>query len=249
MIYEIKTILELIPHLDDDCWLFLDLDNTIIESVNEFGSDAWEKSLIQQHLAMGVSEEIAHQRSSLIWSAMQTVSPVRLVQQEIRELFDFIHKKNIPYKFLTARSKAIINTTERQLDFIGIHQSFSEPEDLLFEENKCVVCKGKVIYCSDTSKGSVLQQFFKIKGIIPNKVIFVDDCISHLLNAQSVLESINSFVGLRYGYLDEKMKSYQPDTITEIINQVFLNVEAAELMLKGLLLPLHCDAKKRRSGE
>ena len=149
MIYEIKDILELIPHLNCDACVFIDLDETIIEPIHEFGNHAWEKFLIDQHLAKGHTEEIAIQRSCMFWKALQVISSIQLVQPEIKHLFTILTNKNIFYRIVTARSDDMSEVTERQLRSVLGLPNFP------------------VIHCNGLSKGTVLKSHLQKNNIFP----------------------------------------------------------------------------------
>ncbi len=233
MICEIRAIDEVIAHLDVDAFVFFDLDNTLIESIHPLGSDSWERHLIQQYLEMGFPKEKSFSRASLLWSAIQVVSAVRFVEERIVHLLTLLDQRSIVYEILTARSADLIQTTEKQLKSLGIDWPGAPTEYISMSNNQRAVRKGKIIYCSEHSKGEVLENYFRARSSFPKKVVLIDDRIEHLIRAEEVLGPRCTFIGMRYGFLDQRHEDYEPDAAARLINEVFLNPEANRFLLQA----------------
>lgn len=212
-VIEINTFKEVLEHLEEGAHLFLDVDNTLIQPIHDFGSIPWEADLNKRFLALGLSEEEACRRSCAIWRAIQKVSAAKPVEEETQALLLALKKQGYPLIAITARSSDMIPTTERQLASLEI------PID-------------HIIHCGDTPKVEYLLSHL---GSNKPKVVFVDDSRGHLDLAAEILPGHHiPFVGLRYGYLDHHVKNYAPDPFSHLLHQAFTHPEAVEAILEGL---------------
>jgi len=209
MIIEIHSILEVLPFLDADTHLFLDLDNTLLTSVLEFGSERWEKYLIQHFVQEGISEKEAIERACEIWKAVQAVSPIQLVETEAVKLLS-----HNPVFAITARDVGFRSVTEEQLASLNLQ----------FKD---------VFYCGFTPKGDVLQSYIERHN--PKRIVMVDDYPSHLEYAEKKLTV--PFVGLRYGHLDERKANYKPCEVTKLLGKLVIHPEASQFLRKGIVRP------------
>jgi len=114
---------------------------------------------------------------------------------------------------LTARSKRIISTTINQLKELGVDFSQEKiaQKKINFEKFPYpTFFKGGIIFCSDNNKGKILKEFLKQTNLNPKKIIFVDDKEKCLTRVESALKNKHiKFTGLRYGFLDEKVKEFR----------------------------------------
>lgn len=212
-VIEINTFKEVLEHMEEGAHLFLDVDNTLIQPLHDFGSIPWEANLTKRFLALGLSTEEATRRSCAIWRAIQKVSEAKHVEEETQSLLHALKKQGYPLIAITARSTDMIPTTERQLAALELPMDF-------------------IIHCGDTPKVEYLLSHL---GSNKPKVVFVDDTRGHLDLAAEVLPGHNiPFVGLRYGFLDHHVKNYAPDPFSHLLHQAFTHPEAVEAILEGL---------------
>lgn len=221
---EIHSVKEILPYLDENTDLFLDLDNTILTSVSDFGGDAWERFLINHFVESGMEENVAVERASLFWRAVQTVSEIELVEEEIGPL---IKGLKTPCFVITARSLTFRNVTEEQINSLNLKFSDCKVPFSLGEPD---FVRG-VFYCGDTPKWKVLKWYAdRHPG---RRLVFVDDLRDHVERAAENLEAI---VALRYGYLDKRKENYVPCEATKLLGKVIAHPHASN-HLKMVVLP------------
>lgn len=218
---EIKSIRELLPFVDAKTHVFLDLDNTILTSVSEFGSEGWEQFLVNVFRQNGMNEEDAVEKGSHIWKAVQTVSDIQFVEEETAQVIKGLKR---PLFCITAREFPFRAVTERQLDFLNVR--FSECR-VPFSLNEPEQAKG-VFYCGGTPKWKVLQWY---AAHHPGcKIILVDDLSRHV---EAAAENLESFIGLRYGYLDDRKSKYVPCEATKLMGRLVSHPHASHFLKKG----------------
>ena len=212
-VIEIKLFEEVLEHLEEGTHLFLDVDNTLIQSLHDFGSIPWEETLRERFKALGLSEEESERRSCAIWRAIQKVSEVKVVEEGTLALLHDLQEKGYTLVGLTARSPDMIATTKRQL------ASLKVPVE-------------QVIHCGNVPK---VEKILTHLGSSKPKIILVDDTRYHLdLAAETLPAHSVPFVGLRYGYLDDHVTNYEPDPYSHLLHQAFTHPEAVKALLEGL---------------
>jgi hypothetical protein len=220
-IVEIQSIREVLNFVDEQTHVFLDLDNTILTCVAEFGSDSWEQFLVKLFKQNGMSQEDAQEKGAHLWKAVQTVSDIRFVEEETRWV---IQQLKGPFFAITAREFAFRFVTEKQLEFLGVQ--FSDCQ-VPFTLNEPDHAKG-VFYCANVPKWKVLQWY--VQHHPGCKILLVDDLAHHIEAAAANLES---FVGLRYGYLDKRKASYIPCEVTKLMGRLVSHPHATHFFKKG----------------
>lgn len=225
-ILEIGSIGEVLPHLDEKTHLFLDVDNTLFTSISEFGSEPWERFMIQHFIREGVPEKEAANRASKIWKAVQIVSEIQFVEPMTQKVVQEMQKLNIPIFAITARDPEFQAVTEAQLASLGL--KFSECKSP-FNLEGAHYANG-VFYCSDVPKGKVLKWYSELQP--RSRIVMVDDYRSHLETAVELLDI--PFTGLRYGFLDSRKSNYSPCEATKLLGKVFTHRDASRFLRIGI---------------
>lgn len=213
--FAFRDILPLIHH---DSWIFLDLDNTVIESRSEVGGDQWFTCMIQMACETLLDSDTACRYVIDIYHSIQHIVRAQAVEAEAVFLIRALQDIGLPVVALTARDYCLLAPTVRQLNEAGIRffESYYyfmgdnfDPECpvSLTQDNKTILDHG-IIFCAGQNKGKCLQAFFEFLGRQPAHLVMVDDKLRHLETVQTLALQLQiPFNGLRYGYLDEKVAS------------------------------------------
>lgn len=221
-IVEIRSIREILPFLDENTHLFLDLDNTILTSVSEFGGDPWERFMVEHFIQNGMEKKEAAERASHFWKAIQTVSEIQFVEKDTGPLIKQLKK---PFFSITARDFSFRSVTEKQLDYLNIQLCDCTAP---FSLNEPDYARG-VFYCGASPKGKVLKWY---ADHYPKcRIVLVDDYRNHLEVATQYLDS---FLGLRYGFLDERKAKYNPCEITKLLGKALTHPQASHFLRRVL---------------
>lgn len=209
-IVEIKELSEINKYLAKDELIIFDLDNTLIEPRQTLGSDQWFYNRIQELEKNGKSSQDAFSNTYSEWFQIQCVTKVKPVEKNTVNMLKDLQKY---YKViaLTTRSFDLNFTTLLQLDSVGIDFTKSSLTEkmLFFDGEKYVAHKKGVLFANGSNKGNVLKMFFEKINYEPSKIIFIDDKESNLKDVKEFCEKNKiEFTGLRYGYLDEKVKNF-----------------------------------------
>lgn len=212
-IIETKNIFDIEKHIDKETLVVYDLDNTLIEPVQQLGSDQWF-----YHRWEALHKELACKDKSLRkalseWMAIQSFTGVKEVQPGSAKLIRGQQEKKIPLMGLTTRDIFLATCTLGQLESLEIDLSKTAPHlsevYFLNDGDKSVVFKQGVLFTSNSHKGKAFMRFLHEANFHPKKVVFINDKESHLAQvAESCKLASIPFIGLRYGFLDEKVASF-----------------------------------------
>jgi hypothetical protein len=190
-----------------------DIDNTIAHPTEELGSDEWSCHWVNQKMAMGYDEVSSVYYSHPIYFYVQFNILLQPTEPIVPALIAYLIDNGIATMALTARSLFIAERTLEQLKKINITFFLPgiSPDDLILPTQRLCFYKNGIIFTDGSDKGECLQQFFAIMGYYPEKVIFVDDKMKHILAVEKVVEELNiAFCGIRYSGCDEKVKNFDP---------------------------------------
>ncbi len=135
--------------------------------------------------------------------------PVELITiHMIQEL----QKAGVIVMGLTARSIAIIDRTIAQLRALGIDLSHAAlwHEPIMHDCHLPYCYKNGILFCDGNDKGVILDQVLTRLNYTPTKIVVIDDKEKHLHAIARVLGPEIEFVGIRYSYLDEKVRNFDP---------------------------------------
>ncbi|KTD32111.1 hypothetical protein Lmor_2451 [Legionella moravica] len=202
-IQEVQTIKSALRTISYDTWFVLDLDNTVMESTLELGSDQWFTYLADYALKTLPEPREAMRLTLLIYSAVQAHTVTRAVEPGMISIIKALQDIGIPVLALTARDITIKQSTVLQLAGIGIDFSRNciDVSDDSYEQG--------IIFCNGKNKGTVWQEFMKKCPKNPAHIVMLDDKKRHLERMSDAAKALGvNFTGLRYGFLDEKISSF-----------------------------------------
>jgi len=211
VIIETKNIFDIETHKDEDTLIIYDIDNTLIEPQQTLGSDQWFSHHffeLKKHLK---NEEAALEKALSHWLAIQTLSTMKEVQEGTAQLIKKQQNENSLVMGLTTRNYAFSNCTFDQLRSLGIDLSKTAPnkKDHYFKKERMVAALKGILFTSGTHKGDALFAYLDKIKYYPKKIVFINDKKSHLIPVEESCNERNiPFVGLRYGYVDEKVENY-----------------------------------------
>ncbi len=215
LITETNDFAHAFTYLEKDTLYVFDLDNTLIETAQHLGSDQWFSHHLDHCLKTeGLSVDEAIAKLVPVYSQILDRTEMQLVEPIIADLLAKMQKQNVPMIGLTKRSPAL---SERTLEQIApLHIDFSKTSlvegDLVFKELKGTLFKNGIIFTGNgIDKGPALNAYLKKLKKLPNRIVVIDDKLSHIENIEAAVEKLGiDFVGIRYGGADEKVKSFNP---------------------------------------
>jgi hypothetical protein len=235
-IFDAFRMNDIYKHLQPEMLVIFDIDNTLIEPVQELGTNQWFENRIKEYISYGCSKQDALEKALREWNAIQNVTLVKLVEPDIACIMKDLQNKGCTVMGLTTRGLGISTCTLHQLQTVNIDLEMTAPTDqeIFFMNGKGVLFRGGILFTAGTHKGDALEKFLKAIDYKPSSIMFINDKLSHLLPVEEYCGKFAiPFAGIRYGFLDEKVKNFRKQ-IAEIQFYHFghiLSNEAAERIL------------------
>lgn len=208
-IIETDIFEEVINHLSPNTIVFCDLDNTLIEANQQFGSVQWGDNHKRKLIELGHSPKDAEEILRTLWLEILPIMPMRLVDVEAPRIIQNLQQKECVVLGLTARYPEDSPNTHPQLDRFRIHFDKQYPDQEIFLKDSALYEKG-ILFCGTHNKKSeVLIAFLKQLNLSPKKIILIDDKLSHIQDLENILPSFNiDYVGIRFSKADKRVSEY-----------------------------------------
>jgi len=235
-IIEIDHFEEIYPQIHTDTLIVLDIDNTLIEPCQTLGSDQWFYSQLHHYVLMGFDTTNALEKALSEWMSIQNVTKVKPVEENIPKIIRDLQSRNYRVIALTTRGLELSTRTIEQLKSVGIDLSITAPtkEDLFFMNGRGVLFRNGVLFTAATNKATALFKLLHETKVDPKSIIYVNDKRSHFYPVEEFANHHQiPFIGLRYGFLDEKIRSLDR-TLTDVqlkhFGKILSDDEAKEIM-------------------
>lgn len=211
-IIETKNFIEITRYIDAETLFVLDIDDTLLEPVQTLGTDAWFLSRLDHHLQIKKDYFLALDRALAEWEAVRHMTDVQIVEEGTSEIIHQMQKNSIAMMGLTTQGLALAHRTVVQLHSISIDLSLTAPsaQDCYFINGRNgVLYREGILFTAGTAKGEALIKFLDTIHYHPKRIVFINDKKTHLEDVEKSVELRNMhFVGLRYGYSDQRVANF-----------------------------------------
>lgn len=203
---------------NESTFVIFDIDNTLARTPDHYGSDQWFYWKKDQFEKEGFTEKEA---IDLIMPELLQISaylPLVPVEKNTAKIVKNLQDKGVTVIALSARSLDLTYRTIEQLHEIGIHFKGKGPHNCLIQygKGKPALYIDGIIFSGNHTKGEVIAHWFDQIDYHPKKVIFIDDKMKNLSSVEQALHKRNyPFIGIRYGYLDDYIKTITPEKIEQ----------------------------------
>ena len=224
-ILEIRSIDSVLDHIQGkDSLVIFDIDNTLVHTEQEIGSDAWAYWMVQQKLKQGMLPSQAINYMFDLFCYVHDHIEVFPVEEQTVHVLHTLKERDIPTICLTGRPSRMIDRTLEQLKNAGCElnspERFTKPISFIIKQqvelSQGVICGG--IH----DKGDVLSMLVDTLSYrLPETVIFIDDkksCVESI--AKTCSDRSAAYTGLRYGFLDDKSSKFDPKKAEEQLSEL-----------------------------
>lgn len=213
-IVESMEFSDILRHLDASTLIVLDVDNTLIEPIQELGTDQWFYRRIEQYRNEGLEWRPATKKALSEWMAIQSITKVREVEPGTAKLIRRLQDEGYTVMGCTTRGLGLSTRTIEQLKSVGIDLTITAPtkDEVFLINTRGILYRGGIIFTAGSHKGHAFYKFLDKIRYKPKNVVFIDDKVKHViqLEEESMKRGI-PYVGLRYGYLDEKVRNFDKE--------------------------------------
>lgn len=238
-IIETRTIEHILPVIDEDTWVVVDLDNTTFEGKQALGHTEW---FYDKAYAMmredGITLDEATRKCYPEWIEIQKICPVKHLEEAFISSLIELQKRGIVVMALTHRQPSLAEATLRQLNSLGLDFHDSAPAKHSFSvpsETPTLYTQGVLFTGEFNKKGEIFVYFLSIINHRPKKVVFIDDKRSHVEEVKTALSKHGiDYIGFHYTATQHVEKVYDPEVAEfqrKYINTIMSN-EAASLLMK-----------------
>lgn len=148
------------------------------------------------------------------WMAVQSITQVKLVEDHADQVVGKFQKQGFTVMGLTTRGLGLSTRTVEQLKSLNVDMLHSAPvhHDVFFHNQRGCLFRGGILFTAATHKGRALFRLFERIDYHPKSVLFINDKYANLREVEETCEERGiPFIGLRYGYLDNKVKNFRKD--------------------------------------
>lgn len=209
LVIESDDLSSLQQHVDQDTWIFIDFDNTLVESTKQIGSAQWRRHIWKKAEAAGLDIEQCNKMVDHFWLFIQPLTEVRLVDSDNKNLIQSWINGTKTF-ILTKREPLEKKHTEKQFASTGLRFKTEElPLKKSWEIDEPVLYENGIIYCGDNSKGDCLLGFLEAVSAYPKRIIFIDDRKDQVSDVEMAVKKLGiEFIGIRYSKADAKAQNF-----------------------------------------
>ena len=240
-IYHTTTIEDILPLVDKDTWVVIDLDNTTFEGKQALGHTDWFYDKAHALMREGMTLDEATRACYPLWIEVQKVCPVKPVETAFIPALIDLQKQGTVVMGLTHRQPSIADSTIRQINSLGLNLLKSAPNQsnlIVPSETPTKYTKGVLFTGEYNKKGEIFVKFLSIINQTPKKVLFIDDKLGHVEDVGNALNSVGiEYTGIHYTACEHLEKIYDPEIAAfqlKIFSSILSNEAALLLMEKGL---------------
>jgi FMN phosphatase YigB (HAD superfamily) len=230
-------MIELKTHLKPETFIVFDIDNTLLHPSQELGNDQWFYHQLKHYIDKGLQAQHALSKALKEWYSIQFLTDVNIVEPGTDLIIRNLQDEGFKIIGLTTRGFVLSDVTRDQLETLHIDLSLTSPskkEIYFLNREHAILFKKGILFTNGSHKGDAFFKFLEQSGYNPNRVVFINDKASHIREVEESCKERNvTFIGLRYGFLDEKVKSFQKD-VADIQFQHFKQILSDEEVLKRL---------------
>ncbi len=240
-IIETITIKTVVPLIDEDTWLVVDLDNTVFEGKQALGHTEWFYDKAYALMKEGMTLDEATRECYPMWIEIQKICPVKPVEDVFIPALKNVQQRGIIVMGLTHRQPSLVDSTISQLASLGWSFQPTAPVKNIFAvpSSTPTIYKEGILFTGEyNKKGEMFTRFLAIISQKPKKIIFIDDKRSHVEDVErAVTEQGIECIGVHYRAIEYAEKVYYPEIAefqTKFLKTIMSN-EAAILLMQNEL--------------
>jgi hypothetical protein len=218
-IYSLRDLAQYLEH--PKTLLVFDIDNTLLTTVTDLGSDQWFTHMVQEHRSCGLEYRAAVEQVAPLYHHIHKHIDLVPTEPCLAQLFASLALDGYAMICLTARSLVLQQKTLEHLTKYELLKFLSKYPD--HDTANYAYAQG-VIFCAGRDKGVVLLSFLQSVGCEAAIIIFVEDKMHQVDSVLTALRSNNiPSIGLRYAGLDERVQAFNPRTAQQELNEFLMS--------------------------
>lgn len=240
-IIQTATVKDIVPLIDNDTWVLVDLDNTTFEGKQALGHTERFYDKAHDKMRNGMTLDEATREYYPEWIEIQKVCSVKPVEAAFIPALMLLQDQGIIIMGLTHRQPSLVDSTLRQVNSLGFSFFDSAPvEDTLVvpSETPTKYVQGILFTGEFNKKGELFVRFLSMINQKPKKIVFIDDKRSHVEEVEiALMKQEIEYIGIHYTAFEHVEKVYFPEIAEfqyKFLNKILSNEGALLLMERGL---------------
>ncbi len=240
-IIETATVIDIVPFIDSDTWVLVDLDNTTFEGKQALGHTEWFYDNARALMKNGMTLEEATRECYPEWIEVQKICPVKAIEAAFIPALVLLQQQGIIVMGLTHRQPSIADSTIRQVKSLGLSFSDSAPDAATLvvpSETPTIYDQGILFTGEYNKKGEIFVRFLYLINQMPKKIVFIDDKRGHVEDVESAVKDLGiEYTGVHYTAIENAEMVYYPDIARlqhKLMYNILSNKAALLLMEHGL---------------
>lgn len=239
-IIETRYIDEVIPLVDEETWLLVDLDNCMFEGAQALGHAHWFYDELQLRMQKGMSRDEAIRDAYPDWIKAQKICKVKPLETNFVPALISLQNRGVVIMGLTHRQPSVADSTIRQVFSLGFDFLKTAPS----KETFCIVSKTPTLYLQGilfvgdyNKKNDIFEPFLSMINRMPKKIIFMDDKRKNVEELERLENNGIEYIGVHYTAIDYAAPVYVREVAEfqyRVMNQIISNEAALILMEHGL---------------
>ncbi len=212
LIVETSHFRDILSHVTPGTLILMDIDDTLLIPKQTLGGECWFDYRWKKYQSEGLSSSEALQKTLAEWEAIRHLTKMELVEPGTAEVIQELQRDGCSVMALTVQELSLHTRTRLHLQEQEINLSHSGPFSQDVYTNVAghgVLYRHGILHTSGRNKGLSFFQICDQTGYVPQKVVLIDDKLSHLKAVESYAEARGiEFIGLRYGYNDARKAAF-----------------------------------------
>lgn len=237
---ESRHIEDVIPFIDKDTLVLVDLDNCMFEAAQALGHADWFYDELKQRMEKGMSREEAIADTYPIWIKIQKACKVKPLENQFVPTLQMLQRNGINIMGLTHRQPSVADSTVKQVHSLGFDFLTTAPSKETFAipaKTPTLYFQGILFVGDYNKKIDIFEPFLSMIYQHPKKILFIDDKRKNVDELESLTRLGFDYIGVHYTAINYVKPVYVPEIAqfqSKFLDQIMSNDAALMLMENGL---------------
>jgi hypothetical protein len=206
---------ELLPIVDQETLLIVDIDDTLIFPSQNLGASSWALEQMRSLAKQGRSKQEAFEETCALWKRVLLISRMNIVEAAIPKILTQLQDQGVAILGISKLSPdfgILISDKLRSLNIdlmrtavIGADIDVSGAKNIRYIEGSLFIG-----YLQD--KIDALIEFLRLLPHLPRKIVYVDSCYKHISRLSQACAALGiAYQGMWYRAADGKDDYYRSD--------------------------------------
>lgn len=240
LVIETHRVEDILPFIDNETWLLVDLDNCFFQASQALGHANWFYDEVEKRIRNGMSKEEAIGDAYPDWIRTQRICKVKPLDDKFIPILKELQQKGVVIMGLTHRQPIVADSTIGQIHSLNFDFVTTAPSKESFQVIKrtpTLYFEGVLFVGDYNKKIDIFQHFLVLLDKRPKKVVFLDDKRKNVDELIELEKSGIQYTGVHYTAINHDEPIYVPEIAAfqyQFLEKILSNEAALLLMENGL---------------